>query len=349
MAIESQTISTQEIKPIFAFDTDNQALGTAHTGADDFYDFGILSYTIPYNSSTLEVAPNLAGHYGQLEKQGRHRQDLNTWTFDVSFLGTTNALKANCLWAFGDMVSPFVLTPEIGIGNGTAGDMQMLHGASSDNHTTAIFRNGGTDASADDMTVRGAMIQSMTIKQDINANAGLMTIDSTFFTAYPPTEAANTVTVDNTDAGNAAYSIFDLNTNSDPSAIELNSVHLMPLSWEITISRTLERVGSQDYSSYLPYAIVQTGAWEVTGSLNVKADDGSYDLASILKGTSAGVNLSIDQASNLTIDLPKVMVDSATLDNGGSFLTHTIPFRAFAEAATDASGDTENIISIAAS
>ena len=44
MAIESQTISTQEIKPIFAFDTDNQALGTAHTTADDFYDFGILMF-----------------------------------------------------------------------------------------------------------------------------------------------------------------------------------------------------------------------------------------------------------------------------------------------------------------
>ena len=342
MAIETQTISSQEIKPLFSRGTaTSQAFGTAHEDAHTFYDLPIQSFTLPYDSSTLEIAPNYSGHYGQLEKQGRHRRDLTTWNFDVSFFGTIVAITQNCLWAFGDGASACELTPAIGIGNGVVGDMQMKHGATSKNHCTAIFRNGATDATADDLVVRGALIQSMTLSESIDSNSGQLTCNSTFFTAYPPTEENNSVASNITvDSGNSVKSIFDLNTNSTASAIQLGGQELMPLSWEITISRGLERVGSQDYSSFLPYSVVQTGAWEVTGSVTVKADDNTYDLVSSLKGGSAGINLSIDESSGFAIDCPDVMVDASTLDNGGSFLTHTIPFRAFAASST------ANIISI---
>ena len=337
MAVETQTISTAEIKPIFSRGTSTaQALGTAHEDAHTFFDFPIISYSLPYHSSTLEVAPNYSGHSGQMDTQMRHRQDLNTWNFDVSFFGTAQAILSNCLWAFGDGASACELTPAIGIGNGVAGDMQMKHVATSKNHATIIFRNGGTDATAEDLTVRGAVIQSMTIKQDIGANAGQMTCDSTFWTAYAPTEEANAVATNITvDTSNAVKSIFDLTD----AAITLNSQEIVPTSWEITISRSLERVGSQDYSSYLPFAYAQTGAWEVTGSVNVKADDNTYDNVAGMKGNSTGVALTI-AGTNLTISCPTIMIDNATLDNGGSFLTHTIPFRAFAASTT------ANIISI---
>ena len=337
MAVETQTISTAEIKPIFSRGTSTaQALGTAHEDAHTFFDFPIISYSLPYHSSTLEVAPNYSGHSGQMDTQMRHRQDLNTWNFDVSFFGTAQAILSNCLWAFGDGASACELTPAIGIGNGVAGDMQMKHGATSKNHATIIFRNGGTDATAEDLTVRGAVIQSMTIKQDIGANAGQMTCDSTFWTAYAPTEEANAVATNITvDTSNAVKSIFDLTD----AAITLNSQEIVPTSWEITISRSLERVGSQDYSSYLPFAYAQTGAWEVTGSVNVKADDNTYDNVAGMKGNSTCVALTI-AGTNLTISCPTIMIDNATLDNGGSFLTHTIPFRAFAASTT------ANIISI---
>ena len=337
MAVTTQTISSAEIKPIFSRGTGStQALGTAHEDAHTFFDFPIQSYSMPYHSSALEVAPNYSGHSGQIDTQMRHRQDLNTWTFDVSFFGTVQAILSNCLWAFGDGASAAELTPAIGIGNGAAGSMQMLHGAVSNNHATIIFRNGGTDATNEDLTVRGAVIQSMTIKQDVGSNAGQMTCDSTFWTAYPPAEEANAVASNITiDSSNAVKSIFDL-TNA---AVTLNSKDYVPTSWEITISRSLERVGSQDYSSYLPFAYSQTGAWEVTGSLNVKADDYTFDNVAGMKGNSTGIALSI-AGTGLTISCPTVMIDSATLDNGGSFLTHTIPFRAFAASTT------ANIISI---
>ena len=77
----------------------------------------------------------------------------------------------------------------------------------------------------------------------------------------------------------------------------------------------------------------------MTGSLNVKADDYTYDNAAGMQGNSTGVALSI-AGTGLTISCPTVMIDNATLDNSGSFLTHTIPFRAFAASTT------ANILSI---
>ncbi len=348
MAIGTQSISTSEIKPIFCFDTGTQALGTVHAHSNDpssgdeyatYYTLPVTSFTMPYNSDSLDNSSNRVGVYGQLEAQGKHRKDLSIWNFDVSFLGTTTAIRANCLWAFGDLATPIALTPAIGIGNGVTGAMQMLDGADSVNHTTAIFINGGTDAAAEDLIVKGATIQSMTLKQDIASEAGQLTIDSTFFTAYKPHEAGDDTTSDATDSG-TPNSIFDLNTGSQ-GCIQLGGQELQVTSWEITISRPLARISFDPTDAdYKPYGYAQTGAWEVTGSVVVKADNNTYDLITHLKGYSSGINLSIDGADGFTIDLPDVMVDSATLDLGETHLTHTIPFRAFA--ATHSS----NIISI---
>ena len=57
-------------------------------------------------------------------------------------------------------------------------------------------------------------------------------------------------------------------------------------------------------------------------------------------GTSTGVALTIAESSGFTISCPDIMLDGPALDKGGSFLTHTIPFRAFAASTT------ANIISI---
>ena len=45
MAVEVQTISSQEIKPLFSRGTGStQVLGTAHEDAHTFFDFPIQSY-----------------------------------------------------------------------------------------------------------------------------------------------------------------------------------------------------------------------------------------------------------------------------------------------------------------
>ena len=317
------------------FGSGDKAFGTAHVAADTFTALPVISFSLPANdSAALEVASPRSGTLAQLETQGRHRRDLNVWTFDVSFKGTPTAVLKACTWAFGDGGSPAELNSNLGIGNGTANSAIMKHGTTYGNAATVIFIGAGSDATADDLVARGCLAQSVTIKEDVGSEGGQMVCDVSFWTAYPPVEETNTVAADATDTA-APKSIFS------KSATTLNSEALVLNSWEVTMSRSLERIHSQDYSNYLPFGYAQTGPWEVTGSLSAKRDDSVYDLLTQMKGSSAGVNLSIDESSGFNLDLPDVMIEGPSeIDNGGAFLMQTIPFRAFA------AGVSANIVSI---
>lgn len=309
------------------FGSGAKALGTAHVAADQFDALPVISFTVPHDSAALEVAAPRSGTLAQLEGQAKHRRDTNIWTFDVSFKGTPTAVLKSCLWAFGDGSSAAVLAATSGIGNGTNNSAGMTHGTSYGNAATVIFSNAGSDATANDVVVRGCLAQSLTLKEDVGSESGQLVCDVTFWTAYPPVEEANTVAADTTDSG-SPKSIFDLTTTT------LNSQELLLNSWEVTMSRSLERVSSQDYGNYLPFGYVQTGPWEVTGSLNVKRDDSIFSLISQLKGNETGINLSLD-GSTFAMDLPDVMVEGpSTADSGGSYQMQTIPFRAFAASTT---------------
>ncbi len=309
----------QDIKLIFADGASN--LGTAHVDGDTFKALPVISFTVPHDSAALEVGPQRSGTLAQLEKQGRHRRDLNAWTFDVSFKGTPTVMNSVCQWAFGDGDGTNTLTASSGIDG--SGNAKMTHGTSYSNQTTVVFQNAGSDATNNDVVVRGCVVQSFTMKEAVGSDAGQLVCDVTFWTAYPPAESANTFATDSTDTA-APKSIFD------KSATTFNSEALLLNGWDVTVSRGLERVSSQDYSSYLPFGYVQTGPWEVTGNLSAKRDDSIYDALSKLQGDSAGVNISIDESSGFTLDIPDAMVDGSSVDSGGSYLFQSIPFRAFA-------------------
>ena len=317
------------ISLLFAKDSSTTALGTAHGDADNWLALPVISFTMPHDSAAIEVGPARSGTLAQLENQGRHRRDLNTWTFDVSFKGTPNAVLAVCQWAFGDGATSIDFNANLGIGTGTANAATMTHGTATANHTTVVFQNAGSDASNNDVVVKGCIVQSFTLKESVDSDGGQMVCDATFWTAYPPSEAANSVSADTTDYA-APKSIFSKSTTT------FNSEALLLSSWEMTTSRSLERISSQDYSSYLPFGYAQTSPWEVTGTLVAKRDDSIYDALSVMQGSSAGVNISIDESSGFTLDIPDAMSDASTVDTGGSYLFQTIPFRAFAASTTAA-------------
>jgi hypothetical protein len=113
-------------------------------------------------------------------------------------------------------------------------------------------------------------------------------------------------------------------------------------SWEITISRPFVRVGYIDTTDYNPYGYVQTGPYEVTGNIVCKRDDTLEDLATQLKGNSAGIAVDIAESSGFTIALPDAMIDNSQPETS-DYMLQNIPFRGFA------ASETANIISITAS
>ena len=137
-----------------------------------------------------------------------------------------------------------------------------------------------------------------------------------------------------------AKNIKDLTTynmnNGSP-----RDLHIM--SWEISLTRSVERIATKDYTNYKPYGYAMVGQWEVTGSVTCKRDTSiEHLLATLSSGTFA---LNLAEASNFTISMPKCKVNEATMDNGGSIMMQTIPFTAYCED-PDATDGTENILSI---
>jgi|TARA_R100001530_G_scaffold129040_1_gene99081 hypothetical protein len=324
---ETNFQAQSNISLLFAKDDSTTALGTAHDAGDNWLALPVISFSMPHDSAALDVGPQRSGTHVQLENQMRHRRDLNTWTFDVSFKGTPTAILAVCQWAFGDGATSADFAATVGIGNGTSNSTIMKHGTAYANHTTVVFSNAGSDATANDIVVKGCIVQSFTIKEAVGSDAGQLICDATFWTAYAPSEAANAITADSTDTA-APKSIFSKNTTT------FNSEALVLDSWDMTCSRSLERISSQDYSSYLPFGYTQTSPWEVTGTLSAKRDDSVYDALSVLQGASAGVNISIDESSGFTLDIPDAMVDASSINDGGSHLFQTIPYRASAATPT---------------
>ena len=243
--------------------------------------------------------------------------------------GTPTAVLKSCLALFSEGSSAAALTPASSTGT-------MKHGTGTTDAVTLLFKNGGSDATNISSVMVGCFCTSMTLREDVGTNGGEMVVESTFMTGYRPVEntlAASSETLDTASPKNI-FSL-DSSTISDGS----NAQPLVLNSWEITISRPLARVGYINTADYNPYGYVQTGPYEVTGTLLAKRDDSIEDLATKLKGDSAGIAIAIAESSGFTISIPDAMIDNSQPENG-DFMLQSIPFRAFA------ASETATIISI---
>jgi len=300
-------------------------LGTAHANSDTWNFVQVTDFTFDQASAPVEVAPSKNSVLGQLESQGHHRRDNIMYEASLTMRGTPTAVLKSCLALFGSGTSEASLTPAANTNNGSGG--QMLHGAANTNAVTLLFENAGSDATSIDVSMKGCFATSMTMRQDVATNGGEMVVETNFVTAYLPTESAFAAPSSKTLDTGAPKNIFGTTTST------LDSEVLMLNSWEITISRPLVRIGSQDYSSFLPFGYAQTGPYEVTGQLLAKRDDSVFDFASHAAGDSTGIALAL-ASSGFAIAAPDVMIDNTKPDMGGDYLLQTIPFRAFAASET---------------
>lgn len=300
-------------------------LGTSHAAGDTWNFLQVTDFNIQHVGATLDVAPHKSGIYGQLESQGHHRPDTMMYEVTLTMRGTPTAVLKSCLPLFSEGSSAAALTPASSTG-------VMKHGTGSTDAVTLLFKNGGSDATNISSVMLGCFCTSMTLRQDIGTSGGEMVVESTFVTGYRPVEntlAASSETLD-TDSPKNIFSLATQTIDSQPLVLN---------SWEITISRPLARVGYIDTTDYNPYGYVQTGPYEVTGTLLAKRDDSIEDLATKLKGDSSGIAISLAESSGFTISIPDAMIDNSQPENG-DFMLQSIPFRAFA------ASETATIISI---
>jgi hypothetical protein len=310
-----------------------KAVGTAHAAGDTWHKLQVIDYNIEHASAPIDVAPSRSGIYGQIESQGHHRPDNQMYEVTLTMRGTTTAVLQSCLSLFGASSSAAILDPSDNTGD-------MTHGIANASQFTIVFANAGSDKSTNnDVVMKGCFATSMVLRQDVGTNGGEMVVETTFVTAYQPSEEDLNPTSPTIDVG-SPRNIFDLGTST------IDSVALTLNNFEISITRPLARVHFQPGSaSFDPNGYVQTGPYEVTGSITAKRDDSINDIADHIKGDSAGIALSLVDSTlaNLNISCPDIMIDNSKPEVS-DFLLQTIPFRAFA--AKGADQETNTIISI---
>ena len=294
-----------------------KALGTAHAADDTWNALQVVDFNIEHASAPIDVAPSRSGVYAQMEKQGHHRPDTQIYEVTLTMRGTPTSVLKSCLSLFSEGSSVASLT-------GASNTGSMKDNVSNADQVTLLFENAGSDASNVDVVMAGCMATQMVLREDVGTNGGELVVETTFISAYQPVETALTPSSTPTLDEAAPKNIFDLATSTlDGEALVLNN-------FEITIARPLARVHHQGSgAAYKPFGYVQTGPYEVTGSLTAKRDDSIHDLIAHIKGDSAGIALSLAESSGFTISCPDVMIDNSKPEVS-DFLLQTIPFRAFA-------------------
>jgi hypothetical protein len=304
-------------------------LGTATLTGGGWNTYQVTDFSFSHASAPLEIAPQRTALLGQLENQGVHRPDTQMYEASVTMRGTAKALLACGLNMWSDGITASELKP-----SSTSGSLK--HAASNTSGHTLLFEGGGSDATNSSVLMWGCFLTNLTIKQDIGANAGELTIEATYTTAYKPIESALVATSPTLDTG-APFNILSLSSDNPSIAAQPLFAH----SWEISVSRSLERVGCSEYTNHTPFGYVQTSPYEVTGSVVCKRDDSIEDIGASFNSNTA-VAFSVTDGT-LTVSCPDIMIDNSQPDAGSGYAMQTIPFRAFAASATAV------ILSIAAS
>ncbi len=321
MALATNFVSKQAIDVVWS--NSNRNLGTIHEVGDTWLRPKVVEFSMPAKTTALEVGPAINNAGVQFEDNAIHRKDNAVWTFDMTVVAEDEVLKDIALGFMGDSASPFELTGALGLDGG--GNYTINHNSPQTIAFTVLFQNGGEDGTNVDLSCVGCFIQSFTLRQDVGSNAGQMVAEISFWTPYAPNQVAHTPS-SITDGGDESANIF--NITASPT-IDAQEVHIN--AWELNFSKSLARVGYQDTSNYLPYGVCQTSVTEVTGSLTIKRDDGTYNFADHEYGDSTGVALAM-AFTNPTFEIAAsdIMIDNSTIDAGGDYLTTTIPFRCFA-------------------
>ena len=247
---------------------------------------------------SLTQAPQRSGVGGMAMSDDMVRWQHHEKMFDVSitFHATAQAINRVCLALFGD-----------GDGaNALIGSMPSVtnftHGGSNAVPVTLSFEGASHDGGTTDMYFTSCLCTGLTLTGDIASNGGVVMATATFQTGYEPTEAALTLSGTETTltAQTTMFNMHDLQTTT------LDSEDILLYSFDVAISRPINRIGFDPDNSYRPNGY-SLGAYEVTGNLTCKRD-GEVDDA---------INNSGAMALDLDTTVFQITGDKVYVDNAG--------------------------------
>ena len=282
----------------------------------------VTSFTIPEASVPVEYSAQRAGQFTTTASQGHHSEGTKMWTFETTLRGTPASVLLATEAVFEDGSSEAALNNDYAFPTAT-----YQNGEGSASTFEIRFEDGGADATLNNVVCQGCVGTGFTLTEDIGSEGGEMVCTIQWATAFMPTYGGDAIS-------SAAY---DTGTprnirNLDPDNTYINggaNEELVVQSWQLSVSRTIERVHYKDNTSgtFEPFGYAMTGGFEVTGSMTVVRNDDVHDLlAKFYDSNTVDINIQNDTAGELTIALDKCFINEPTIDNGGAVLMETIPF-----------------------
>lgn len=286
---------------------------------NDLIKLQCTSFSIPEASVPVEYSGQRAGTFVTQASQGRHAEGTKLWTFDTTFKGTLKAVRLATEALFEDGGSD----GQAQLFNTYAFPVTNYKDGESANTFEFRFENAGPDQSTNNVQVNGCIATGMSLSQDIGSESGELVCTINWATAYYPAYGADAL---------GGTSVHDTDTarnirNLAVASTYIDSEELVVQGWELSCSRTIERIHYQNTTSgdYKPFGYVMTGGFEVTGSITAVRNDDIHDLSAKFRDSNT-CNLQIGQASGFSVACPKVFINESTVDNGGAVLMQTIPF-----------------------
>ncbi len=291
----------------------------------------VTGFTIPEASVPVEYASARTGQYVTTETQGHHAEGTKLWTFDTTLRGTPASVLLATEAVFEDSSSEATLNNTYAFPHAT-----YTNGASSASTFEIRFINGGADATLHNMVCQGCVGTGFTLSEAIGSEGGELVCTISWATAYYPTYSEDDIASPAYDTGTPK----NIRSLAAASCLIDAGNEMVIESWDLNVSRTIERVHYADTTSgtFEPFGYAMTGGFEVTGSITAIRNDDVHDLIANFRN-STSVDINIAESSNFAIALDKCYLNEPSIDNGGAVLKEIIPFTVVG--ADDISSDTK--------
>ena len=284
------------------------------------------SFSIPEASVPVAYASARSGHFTAVESMAQHDEGTKMWTFDVTLRGTPEAMKLACDSVFEDDSSVFALNNDYSFPTATYKD--AYNDGSLASTFTVFFNNGGLSDSLDHIYLQGCVGTGFTVNQAVGSESGEATITINFATGYMPqytdTALGGTTTYDT----GVPKNIKNLHHANCFVKIASDKYEQTVHSWDLSVSRTIERVGFADTTagSFKPHGYAMTGPFEVTGNMSVVRNTNVGNIRGRWYGDSNDCAIKIGASSGFLIDAPLCFINEPSVDTGGAMLMETLPF-----------------------
>ena len=281
------------------------------------------SFSIPEASVPVEYSSSRSGQFVTTASQGHHAEGTKLWTFDTTLRGTPDSVLLATLGVFEDGSSEAVLNNNYAFPIAS----YRVDSPSSCNTFDIAFENAGAKDSFETIRCGGCVATGFSLTEDIGSEGGELVCTINWATGFNPTHSGDDL----------SSKAFDTGTPKNIRSLAAGSTYvndgsneeLVVSSWELNVTRTIERVHYSGTTSgvFAPFGYVQTGAFEVTGSLNVIRNEDIYDTHDSGRFRDSNtVAINIAESSNFAVAIPKAFINEPTVDNGGPVLMETIPF-----------------------